>query len=216
MVLALLVFITRTNTESTQIPVDLGVGTTSSQVKVPTILPIKSAGPRTVTVGNKTLPTPSLTALMIISDTLSPEVQKILRNKEAEVIAQLKATPNRSDLWLDLGIYRKIAMDYKGAEEVWSYIAVAGSVETNYIAYGNLGDLYMNFLKNYPKAESSYKSAIALKPDVIDYYRNLYTLYRYAYKTDTTSASDILTQGLKANPSNPDLLQLQSQLQSQL
>ena len=87
---------------------------------------------------------------------------------------------------------------------------------TNYIAYGDLGDLYMNFDVNYPKAEANYKAAIAINPHVIDYYRDLYTLYTSFYKVGTGAAANILAQGLKANPNNPDLLQLQSQIERTL
>ena len=88
----------------------------------------------------------------------------------------------------------------------------SGSNTVNYIAYGDLGDLYMNFDVNYPKAEANYKAAIAIKPTVIDYYRDLYTLYTSFYKTGTSAAADIVALGLKNNPNNPDLLQLQAQL----
>ena len=152
---------------------------------------------------------PSLTTPIIISATLSPEAQNILRTKEETLIAALKKDPTNGDLWLDLGIDRKIGGDYAGAALVWEYVAKTATPA--YIAYGNLGGLYMDYLKDYPKAEINFKQAIALSPETIDYYRQLYTLYKYAYKTNTTAAADILAQGLKANPGNPDLLALQKQ-----
>ena len=36
-------------------------------------------------------------------------------------------------------------------------------------------------------------------------YANLYDLYRYSYKTNTTAAADILKQGIKENPQAVDL-----------
>ena len=81
---------------------------------------------------------------------------------------------------------------------------------TNPVAFQDLGDLYQTYKVNYPKAETNYLLAVSLQPTNIDLYRKLYTLYKYQYKTDTTAAADILVQGLKANPNNPDLIKLQA------
>ena len=162
-----------------------------------------------------TTPTaPSLSGSIKIDSSLDPGVQTALRTQETTLISELKSNPARLDLWLQLGTDRKIAHDYTGAAEAWSYVA-ANKSNIQYIAYGNLGDLYMNFVKDYPKAEANYKAAIALNPQFIDYYRDLFNLYRGFYKTNTTAAADIVAQGLKANPNNPDLLQLQQQLKAQ-
>jgi len=162
-----------------------------------------------------TTPTaPSLSGDIKIDASLAPDVQAALRAQENTLIGQLKTNPARLDVWLQLGTDRKIAGDYDGAIVAWDYVA-ANKSNIQYIAYGNLGDLYMNFLKDYPKAEANYKAAIALQPTFIDYYRDLFTLYTSFYKTNTTAAADIVAQGLKANPNNPDLLQLQQQLKAQ-
>ena len=157
---------------------------------------------------------PSLTGGIVIAPTVSFDQATTLRTNEQPLITQLKAAPTRVDLWLTLGLYRKEAGDYAGAIAAWNYVAVAGPDTVNFIAYGDLGDLYMNFDTNYPKAEASYLAAIKLKPSYIDYYRDLFTLYRSFYKTNTTAAADIVAQGLKANPNNPDLLDLQKQTKS--
>lgn len=159
-----------------------------------------------------TVKAPSLAGTIKIATSLASDVQVAIRTKEEALIAELTKTPSRLDLWLSLGVYRKMAGDYAGAALAWQYVADAGPASVTYIAHGNLGDLYMNFLKDYPKAEANYKAAIQIKPDFIDYYRSLFTLYRSFYKTNTTAAADIVAQGLKANPNNKDLLQLQAQL----
>ncbi len=84
----------------------------------------------------------------------------------------------------------------------------------HYVALGNLGDLYMNFIKDYLKAEQYYIRAIALKPDVISYYADMYRLYHYLYKVGTGADAKILAQGLEANPGNKDLLELQNELKT--
>ncbi|MEI7719617.1 MAG: tetratricopeptide repeat protein [bacterium] len=158
--------------------------------------------------GNKA---PSLTGPILISASLPQDAQTILKNKEVTLIAQLQKNPTNIDLWLDLGIDRKIGGDYAGAAEAWGYVAKAAPASASFVAYGNLGSLYMDYLKDYPKAEANFKQAVLLSPHTIDYYRELYTLYKYSYKTNTTAAADILAQGLKANPGNADLLVLQQQ-----
>ena len=154
---------------------------------------------------------PSLSGPIIISTDLPADAGTLLKTKETAVIAALQKDPTDANAWLSLGIDRKIGGDYAGAAAAWEYVAKLAPHSTAYIAYGNLGDLYMNYLKNYPVAESDYQKAIAINPQVIDYYRSLYTLYKYLYKTNTSAAADILAQGLKANPGNADLLQLQKQ-----
>ena len=152
---------------------------------------------------------PSLTGAISISSSLPADAQAALRTDEQATIAQLKSAPNRVDLWLQLGVDRKIGGDYAGAEAAWNYVAQTGPNTINYVAYGDLGDLYTSFAVNLPKAEASYKAAISINPTVIDYYRELF--YLYGMEKNPTAQAAILAQGLKANPNNPDLLTLQQQ-----
>ena len=69
------------------------------------------------------------------------------------LVAQLKADTTRVDLWLKLGIHRKIAEDYEGAAQAWEYVALTAPGDLRTIAYGNLADLYQNFLKDPAKAK---------------------------------------------------------------
>ncbi len=162
---------------------------------------------------NDSVPVPSTSGTLVFSANLPTEAVSILRTKEQATISAIKKEPTRVDLWLELGVYRKMAGDYQGAADAWSYVAQTGPTSVNYIAYGNLGDLYMNFLKNYPKAEANFKAAIAIKPGAVDYYRALFSLYTdYGYKSGTSAAADIVVQGLKANPGDAVLLGLQAQL----
>ena len=75
----------------------------------------------------------------------------------------------------------------------------------------DLADLYTNFITNYPLAETYYKKAVSADPHQIDNYRNLYTLYHYSYKVGTGADLAIVEEGLKNNPGNPDLLNLEAQ-----
>lgn len=201
-----------------------GFFSTSIPVSTSTTTTISLSNGVSVTVGGggviKQLPkepskkVPSLDRPITFSSSLSAEAQAIMRSKIEEVVAALRKDQTRIDLWLGLGTDRKIVGDYIGAVEAWDYVVAIGSGETRATAYGNLGDLYMNFMKDYGKAEAHYKRAIEFKPTDIDYYRSLYTLYHYLYKVGTGADAAIITQGLKNNPGNPDLLQLQTQLKS--
>lgn len=82
---------------------------------------------------------------------------------------QLRAAPNRIDLWLQLGVLYKIANDYPDAVVAWGYVAKNGTPPNNTTAYGDLGDLYLNFTHEYAKAEASYKAALALDPKNTDF-----------------------------------------------
>lgn len=191
-----------TQTGSTTAPLNNGVsiGTTNGNVTV-TAVPATSG-----------IQMPNLNYVVVYSSSLPSDAVSALKTQIATLTSELKKDPSDGDNWLQLAIDYKIAGDYDAAATVWIYLTKV--TPTNYVAYGDLGDLYMNFDVNYPKAEVNYKAAIAINPNVIEYYRDLYTLYMSFYKTNTTAAADIIAQGLKANPNNPDLLQLQQQAQT--
>ena len=126
-----------------------------------------------------------------------------------------QATVDQEYALLQQGQDKKNAGDYRGAAAIWESVALSNTF-VSFIAYANLGDLYMNFIMDYPQTEVDLKQVISLKPDYIDAYRNLYMLYTaYGYKVGTSAAADILAQGLKNNPNSPDLLKLQAQLNAQ-
>ncbi len=153
---------------------------------------------------------PSLTREVHYSSSLDSAVFANLKLKIASTTTGLKVMPGDGQLWLALGLYYKMAGDYKAAEEVWVYLAKV--LPDSVVPHNNLGDLYQNFLHNYAKAEVEYKAVIKINPAYIDAYRNLSIMYRGQYKVGTSAAADIIAQGLKANPNNADLLQLQKQL----
>lgn len=149
---------------------------------------------------------PSLDKPIVISASLSEEAKTILRNKIEVQLEILREDPKRIDVWLQLGVNRKISGDFEGAIEAWDYISVVADDATRATAFGNLGDLYMYFLKDYVNAEGNFKQAIALNPKVVDYYRALFYLYRDIYK-DNAKAEAIRAEGIKNNPDNKTELQ---------
>ena len=150
---------------------------------------------------------PSLDRPITFTGSMLPsDAQTIVKTQMQTIIANLKKDPTRLDLWLQLGIDRKQAGDYEGARQAWAYVqAVAPKDE---ISAADLADLFANFIKDYPQAETYYEKAIADNSAVIDNYLNLYTLYHYSYKVGTGADVAIAKQGLAANPGNAELEQL--------
>lgn len=93
--------------------------------------------------------------------------------------------------------------DYRRAEEI--LLRITGEWKTDFVAFNNLGDLYQNYLKDYPKAETAHKKVIALNPAFIQAYINLYDLYRLYYTEKKDQAVVILREGLKNNPKDTQL-----------
>ena len=143
---------------------------------------------------------------------LTPEIRQELTAQLKEAQSAIAANPLNLHAWLGLGGVYKVGGDYADAAAAWEYIlsVTPKDVSANY----NLGDLYQNYLKDYPKAEAHYLTVIERKPNDVETYANLYTMYRYQYKTDTSAAADILAKGLAANPGNNRLLSLQQDLQA--
>jgi hypothetical protein len=154
---------------------------------------------------------PNLDHKVAYASDLPADVKTAFQSQISAVVAMLKKDPSQFAYWLQLAIDYKVAGDYTAAANVWGYLTKVAP--ESYVPYADLGDLYQNFLKDYPKAEANYLQAIKLSPQDIDLYIQLYTMYRYEYKTNTSAAANILAQGLKANPGNQTLLALQQQLQ---
>src|SRR5581483_12287735 len=113
--------------------VDLGNGETMTLPPGATLKIISTSTPSAAPKA------PSLTGTITFGPGVSPDVQTALRSQENTLISEIKANPARLDLWLQLGVDRKIAGDYTGAAAVWGYVAAFKS-NVQYIAYGNLGD----------------------------------------------------------------------------
>lgn len=176
---------------------------TSSDEPGYTITPIPVENPA---VGVKA---PALNRQVVFKGDISLEAKSILANNIARLTASLKGDTTRFGDWLELGIQYKIAGDYEGAKEAWEYASALSP--NNYVSFSNLGDLYTNYLKNYPKAEENFKISIKNKSDYIGGYRALHELYRYSYKEKANLAPQILKEGLSKNPKSTDLMVLLAQ-----
>lgn len=141
----------------------------------------------------------------------SAEVRAALDQRFRAILQTLEKDPTNMEAWAYLGILRKTVGDYAGAEEAWKYLAELYPTST--VPFDNLGSLYLDFIKDYPKAEANFKKSIQINPANINAYQQLFALYTvYGYK-GRAEASALVEQGLKDSPNNETLLQLKSQLQ---
>ncbi len=191
---------TMTDTASTTV-VDLGGGLTTTVPKGYTVEIIKGSGvPQ---------PIPSLSRAVAVAATVDPRVKIAIEAKIPELQAVLKKDPTKFDYWIDLGSYFKVAGDYAGAKLYWDY---AGKLApTNFISFGNLGNMSAYYLKDMIAAEKYYNLAIKNGPTQPYLYIQLAEAFRDVSK-DTIKARAIIDQGLVANPRNTELLTLQTSL----
>lgn len=175
--------------------IDLSKIATTTQVGDYLIEPISST---------PTLPTPpSLDRTVPETPNMDSAVRAAIILKLSEIVATLKSDSFSFDAWLTLGTLRQALGDYVGAAEAWVY-ATKLSPRIG-VAYANLGNLYANYTKDYPKAEASYLKGIQNDPRAVNTYRNLFELYLYSYKTDTGAAEDLLKTGIAKLPNALDL-----------
>jgi len=147
---------------------------------------------------------PDLRAPLTIITDMSPEAQTLLRSKFTDAQTALAKNPKDFQSLMTLGTLRKMAGDYAGAAADWSYTSSLYPKEPS--PYESLGSLYLDFIKNYPKAENAYMAVIRYRADDLSAYHNLYSLYTdYGYKANTDAAEQILKQGIAANPKAYDL-----------
>lgn len=177
--------------------------TAATSTATTTVNGVTGTGSFTVSGDTIDLTPPDFRAPITFAAGTSAEVKAAINARDAQIVAAL--TKNTFDLgqWIDLGTIRKMAGDYKGAETAWLFVTKASP--NNTIAYNNLGDLYMNFLPDYPKAEAMYLKTIAIDKTLVGSYETLALLYEHFYKIQTTAAEDILKKGIAANPASVDL-----------
>lgn len=137
-----------------------------------------------------------------------PESGKELFNTNiAKIRAEIENSPSSNTAaWFDLAIYYRMVGDHAGAVEIWEYISALNP--SNGVSIHNLGEYYFHTAKDYPKAEKYYLRSIAVAPELVSNYTDLFDMYVYVYKQDTSAAEDILKQGIAIIPSpgNIDLM----------
>lgn len=129
--------------------------------------------------------------------------QRFLKIREV-----LRKYPDAFDTWLELGGLHKLIGNYEMAEKTWIY---AGEIRPqNSPSFANLGDLYTNFLKDYPKAEAAFLVAIENSEGEafnINYTRQLFELYFY-HLEDNQKSEKFLLERLAKYPDDSELISL--------
>ncbi|MDO8522656.1 MAG: tetratricopeptide repeat protein [bacterium] len=193
---------------SSSMPAPLSTASTTNSDIAGGTLGITGTGGYTVKevpTGNNAPKAPDYNTPLVFSATsnLNIEQQSALQGQVTALRVQLAKNPSSYVAWLALGRAFKTAGDYAQAAEIWAYLSL--NWPTDAIAFANLGDLYMNFIKDYPKAEASYLGAIRNNPLQVDAYRNLFSLYTNLYTTHASAAEDILKKGIANNSDAVDL-----------
>lgn len=172
-----------------------------------------SGGTATVTeTPAQTMQAPDFRTPLVFKDTVSADVRTALTKQFDATVKILAGDKTNFAAWINLGTLRKMTDDYAGAAADWKYAAYLYPKST--VASDNLGGLYLDYLKDYPKAEAYFKLSIANDPQDINAYQQLVSLYTtYGYK-DVATALALVKRGLAANPNNPTLLQIQSELEA--
>lgn len=161
-----------------------------------TLPPGSSATVTQVPVEEKDLPPqPNLERPIVFPASYSEEAKPLVLARFADVKKKIAANPRDTDLWIEAGLTLNMVEDYKGAVLMWEYAKAL--YPTNSVAWGNLGFVYAFHLKEYDKAETSYKQAISLTPDRLYLYEQFFSFYRDIRK-NYVEARALANAGVKA------------------
>ncbi|MDO8493609.1 MAG: tetratricopeptide repeat protein [bacterium] len=163
-----------------------------------TVSPVKSALRGTI---------PNLDKQWLIPESYSADAKRIINERIAELMRDLKANPDQHDKWITLGNTRKLVGDHTEAVVIWEFVVL--NWPDGLVAYHNLGDVYASYLNNKVKAEANMLKVVELDPHYISEYLSLYHLYLAKVEPsveDKDKAVNILIKGLGSNPQAVDLM----------
>lgn len=141
---------------------------------------------------------PPLEYEVAFGPTIPEEARDVITSNVTRISTQLTRYPYDGNQWMNLALQYYQANDFAAAERVWTFIA--SMVPANVTAFENLGRLYHFEYKKYEQAEEYFKKAIEANPDRKEAYFELFDLYRYSYKKDTSAAVDIMKVGAERFP----------------
>jgi tetratricopeptide (TPR) repeat protein len=147
---------------------------------------------------------PSFKSPLVFTDpSVTADIKASMQTQFVQVEATLAKSPTDFNSWIELGDLRKEAGDYEGAEADWKYMSAL--YPTNVVSNANLGDLYTNYLHEYPQAAAALKAQIANDPTDVYIYDNLFSLYTNQYPQSTAVITAMLKAGIAANPNAAEL-----------
>lgn len=136
---------------------------------------------------------------------LTPEETEDFNKRYDDAVISLGKNPE--DFWalMEIGTIRKIVGDYRGAEAAW--IKVGEISPNNSTSFGNLADLYANFLHDDNKAIENYE--IAIQKSLGEVFNAVYVRNYYEFaiaKGDYERAESILVTANATTPKNLDFI----------
>lgn len=138
------------------------------------------------------------------ASSVSAEVRAALSEDLKRAQDALSADDTDFNAWMQLGSDHHLGGDNKEAEAIWLYATEL--FPNTGVPYDNLGNLYLDYLKDYPKAEQMFKKSLSIDSHNTAACYNLVALYTdYGYKANTSAAPDMLDQCLKNNPGAYDV-----------
>lgn len=126
------------------------------------------------------------------------EFVSVQREKLAEVIKLVDASPRDESNWVDIGLVKKVFNNFIGARDAWEYAKLLNPNAS--MPYYNLGKLYSAYLPDNKKAEENFMAALSLNPSVEYVYLALAEFYHDFYKEKSNQVDEVLLEGLKAMP----------------
>ena len=144
--------------------------------------------------------------LTVMSTDIPEEKIKEYQEQLSALKKAIEADPDFVNHWFDVGLLKKLVGDYQGAEAAW---IKAGEIRpANSTSFGNLADLYANFLHEYDKAEVAYEIAIKNSAGEVKnllFYRQ-YAEFAFYRLGDIAKTEEILLQAAEANPASSEPL----------
>ena len=133
----------------------------------------------------------------------SDEQRQHIYNEIGNYADALTKNPDFFNGWIQLGLLKKGIGDYIGARDAWEY---AGMIRAkNSVSFGNLGELYANYLHKPEQAEQNFKRAITNDPADWAKYISLADLYTNVMTAKSAEAPGVLLGGIKKNPDDKNL-----------
>jgi len=151
---------------------------------------------------NPSLEKPSLNRTFVVPDSYPAQAAKLMTEKIAGLISDLKKDSSSYENWSDLAMRFKMIGDYKSAEEIWVYLSKAAPKAPD--AFINLGDLYTYYLHDNAKAEPMFLKAVADAPRSVEGYRRIVDFYVTA-RNDKASAMKFLKNSIGKYPRDRSL-----------
>jgi len=156
------------------------------------------------------IPIPDLDREIVFYEETMPEAQEKITKRIKEITNVLKENNDAFTYWIEFGQYWKLVGDYEGARDAWEYASAIRP--KNSLSFGNLGDLYGYYIRDFALAESNFLAAIENAPQLIYLYAQA-AIFQKDVRGDLPKAREMIELGIANNPENIDLKAALKELQ---